>query len=141
MRYLMIVKASKDSEAGVMPSEKDLMEMGKFNEEMVQAGMMLDGTGLEASSKGARVHFSGGTPRVEKGPFVDPESLIAGYWVLKADSLDEVISWGKRVPFKDGQIEIRRLFEMEDFAPGEAIEHAKELGKEIERQKAEAVPA
>jgi hypothetical protein len=141
MRYLMIVKANKDSEAGIMPSEKDLLEMGKFNEEMANAGMMLDGTGLEASSKGARVYFSGGTPTVEKGPFANTEELIAGYWVVKADSLDHVLGWAKRVPFVDGQIEIRRLFEMEDFAPGEAIEKAKELGKELERKKAESVPA
>jgi hypothetical protein len=140
MRYIMIVKASKDSEAGVMPSEKDLLEMGAFNEELVKSGNMLDGTGLEASSKGARINFSGGTPSVQKGPFANPEELIAGYWLVKADSLDEVISWAKKVPFKEGQIEIRRLFEMEDFAPGEAIEKAKELGKEMERRK-EAVAA
>src|SRR2546421_7687078 len=119
MRYMMIVKANKESEAGVMPSEKALSEMGKYNEELVQAGMLLDATGLEDSSKGARIHFSNGKPNVENGPFANTEELIAGYWVVKANSKQEVIDWAKRVPFVDGQIEIRRLFELEDFAPGE----------------------
>src|SRR2546421_8622781 len=136
MRYMMIVKANKESEAGVMPSEKALSEMGKYNEELVQAGMLLDATGLEESAKGARVHFTNGKPVVEKGPFANTEDLIAGYWVVKANSLDEVIGWTKRVPFIDGQIEIRRLFELDDFAPGEAIEEAKKLGKEMEKTKA-----
>jgi hypothetical protein len=136
MRYMMIVKANKDSEAGVMPTEEQLSEMGKFNEELVKAGMLLDATGLEESAKGARVQFSNGKAEVEKGPFANTGELIAGYWVVKANSLDEVIGWTKRVPFIDGQIEIRRLFELEDFTPGEAIEEAKKLGKEMEKTKA-----
>src|SRR2546423_2010475 len=107
MRFMMIVKANKDSEAGVMPTVEQLSEMGKYNEELVKAGMLLDATGLDASAKGARVHFNNRKPEVEKGPFANTEELIAGYWVVKANSLDEVIGWTKRVPFIDGQIEIR----------------------------------
>ena len=135
MKYMMVVKATKESEAGVMPTNELIMEMGKFNEEMVKAGMMLDGAGLESSAKGARVQFENGKPTVTKGPFANTSELISGYWLVKANSLDEVIAWAKRVPFKEGQVEIRRLFEMEDFEPGEGMEREKELSKEIARQK------
>jgi hypothetical protein len=138
MRFMMIVKANKDSEAGIMPSEKDLLEMGKFNEEMMNAGMMIEGNGLEDSSKGARIHFANRKPTVENGPFPNTEELIAGYWVVKANSKEDVIDWAKRAPFVDGQIEIRRIFDLEDFPQGEAIEKEKEMMKELERRKAVA---
>src|SRR5437763_1890407 len=100
MRFMMVVKASKDSEAGIMPTEEQLSEMGKFNEEMMKAGMMIEGNGLEDSSKGARIHFSNKKATVENGPFANMEELIAGYWVVKANSKQEVIDWAKRVPFQ-----------------------------------------
>src|ERR1700679_981506 len=136
MRFMMIVKANKESEAGVMPTEEQLSEMGKFNEEMVKAGMMLDASGLESSAKGVRVKWKNGKQSVVNGPFPNPEELVAGFWIVQAKSLDEVTEWAKRVPFKDGEIEIRRLFEMEDFQQGPAVEKAKELGKQLEKQKA-----
>jgi hypothetical protein len=142
MRFMMIVKASKDSEAGVLPSEKLLAAMAKYNEEMVKAGVMLDGSGLQPSSKGARVKFSGGKPRVIDGPFTEAKELIAGYWLIQAKSKDEAIEWAKRVPFGvdvnpggEGEIEIRQLFELEDFGPGEAVEHHRKVGEELAKKK------
>ena len=137
MRYMMIVKANKESEASVMPTEEQLAEMGKFNEEMVKAGMMLDASGLESSAKGVRVKWENGKQSVVNGPFPNTEELIAGYWIVRAKSLDEITEWEKRVPFQDGEVEIRRLFEMEDFEQGPAIEQARELGKQMEKQKAQ----
>jgi hypothetical protein len=135
MRFMMIVKASKDSEAGVMPSEKLIGDMTTFNEEMVKAGAMIDGSGLHPSSKGARVTFAGEKRTVARGPFPDPQSLIAGYWLIQAKSLDEAIDWAKRVPALDehgtGEIEIRQLFEMDDFAQSESIDRARELEKSL----------
>lgn len=118
MRFMMLVKASEDSEAGVLPTEQELTEMGKYNEELVKAGVMLAGEGLHPTSKGARVTFSGGKPSVTDGPFTETKELIAGYWVIQARSKEEVIEWARRVPFVDGEIEIRQVFETEDF--GEA---------------------
>jgi hypothetical protein len=135
MRYMMIVKANKQSEAGVMPTEELLSEMGKFNEEMVKAGMLIDAAGLESSAKGARVKWNQGKQSVVNGPFPNTEELIAGFWIVRAKSLDEVTEWTKRVPFKDGEVEIRRLFDLEDFDQGPAIEQARELGKQMEKQK------
>lgn len=122
MRFMIIVKATKDSEAGVMPSEQLLTDMGKFNEELINAGVMLAGDGLHPSSKGARVQFSGNKRTVIDGPFAETKELIAGYWVWQVNSKEEAIDWAKRCPNpagddKEGEIEIRQLFEAEDFGP------------------------
>ena len=115
MRFMVIVKANKDSEAGVLPDKKLLAEMGKFNEELVKAGVMLAGEGLHASSKGARVRFSGGKQTVTNGPFGQTEELVAGFWIWKVKSRDEAINWLKRAPFEETEVEIRQVFEAEDF--------------------------
>src|ERR1700719_4536485 len=116
MRFMVIVKASKDSEAGALPSQKLLAEMGKFNEELVKAGVLLAAEGLQASSKGARVKFSGSKRTVIDGPFTESKELIAGFWLWQVRSLDEAIEWVKRAPFDGGtEVEIRRVFETEDF--------------------------
>jgi len=113
---MVIVKADKHSEAGEMPSEKLLAEMGKYNEELAKAGVMLAGEGLQPSSKGARVKFSGSTPTVIDGPFVETKELVAGFWLFQCKSLKEAIDWVKRAPFDRGaEIEIRQVFENEDF--------------------------
>ena len=115
MRFMVIVKANKDSEAGVLPDQKILTEMGKFNEELVKAGIMLAGEGLQASSKGRRVRFSGGRKSVIDGPFSETKELIAGFWLLQVKSWDEVVEWIKRAPMADTELEIRQIFEAEDF--------------------------
>ena len=119
MRFMVIVKADKDSESGVMPSQQLLTDMGKFNEELAQAGVMLAGEGLHPSSKGARVKFSGGLTSVIDGPFAETKELVAGFWLWKCKSLDEAIDWLKRAPFENTEVEIRQVFEPEDF--GEAF--------------------
>jgi hypothetical protein len=129
-----MVKATKDSEAGVMPSDELLGAMAKFNEEMLKAGVMLDGNGLQSSSKGARVYFSGDKRTVVDGPFTETKELIAGYWILQCKSLAEAVEWIKRCPnphCEDSNIEIRQLFELEDFGEGEAIEHHRRLEREL----------
>jgi hypothetical protein len=126
MRFIMMVKASKDSEAGVLPDEKILAEMGKYNEEMVKAGVMLAGEGLQASSKGARVRFTRRKPTVTDGPFSEAKELVAGFWLIQVKSKEEAIEWAKRAPFDEGEIEIRQVFELEDFGSNEAVEqHAR----------------
>jgi hypothetical protein len=120
MRFMMIVKANKDSEAGVMPSEELLSTMGKYNEELVKAGVLLDAAGLQPSSKGARIKFSGGKRTIIDGPFSETKELIAGYWVIQVKSREEAMEWAKRVPAphgegQEGEIEIRQFFELEDF--------------------------
>ena len=140
MRVMVIIKANEDSEAGVMPSEKLLAEMGNFNEELVKAGLMLDGEGLHPSSKGKRIKFSGGKRIVTDGPFAETRELIAGYWIWKVNSMDEAVEWVKRVPFdadntpSDAEIEIRQIFEAEDFG----AEFTPELREQEERIRAEA---
>src|SRR5437867_4227926 len=122
MRFMIIVKATKDSEAGVMPSEQLLTEMGKFNEELVKAGVMLAGEGLQPSSKGARVRFSGSKRTVVDGPFTETKELVAGFWLWQVKSKQEAIEWVKRCPNPmptDSEIEIRQVFEAADF--GEAL--------------------
>ena len=118
MRVMVIVKASKESEAGALPSEKDLTEMGHFNEELVKAGVMLAGEGLQASSKGARVRFDrSGKKTVIDGPFAETKELIAGFWLWQVKSMEEAIEWLKRAPFGNGEeVEIRQVFEASDFA-------------------------
>jgi hypothetical protein len=118
MRFMVMVKASRESEAGKMPTRQLLEDMGKFNEELVKAGMMLAGEGLQPSSKGARVRFSGKNRTVVDGPFPETKELVAGFWILQAKSKDEVIEWMKRCPNPmegDSDIEIRQIFEAEDF--------------------------
>jgi hypothetical protein len=127
MRFMVIVKANKDSEAGVLPSKEILTEMGKFNEELVKAGVMLAGEGLHASSKGARVKFEGKKRTVIDGPFAETKELIAGFWLWKVKSKEEAIEWLKRAPFDGGtEIEIRQVFEAEDFGPAATPEFRKQ---------------
>jgi hypothetical protein len=130
---MVIVKANKDSEAGAVPSEKMLTEMGKFNEELVKAGVMLAGEGLQSSSKGARVKFSGGTTTVIDGPFAETKELVAGYWMWQVKSKEEAIEWLKRAPFEDTEVEIRQVYEAEDFG----AEFTPELREQEERLRAE----
>src|SRR5512134_2148919 len=110
MRFMVIVKATKTSEAGVLPDTKLLTEMGRFNEELAKAGVMLAGEGLQASSKGARVRFSGGKRTVIDGPFAETKELVAGFWLWQVKSLEEAIEWLKRAPFEDTEVEIRQVF-------------------------------
>jgi hypothetical protein len=135
MRFMVIVKASKDSEAGVMPSTELLTAMGKFNEEMVKAGVMLAGEGLHPTSKGARIKYSGKQPGVSHGPFPVTNDLVAGFWLIQTKSQDEAIEWMKRAPFDGGsEIEIRQVFGAEDF--GEAL--TPELREQEQRLRAQA---
>jgi hypothetical protein len=115
MRFMILVKASRESEAGVLPGTELLAEMGRFNEELVNAGVLLAGDGLQPSSKGARVRFSGTKRTVIGGPFAEAEKLVAGYWIWKLESREEAVEWLKRAPFKDGEVEVRQIFEAEDF--------------------------
>jgi hypothetical protein len=142
MRFMMIVKANKKSEAGQMPSDELIAAMGKYNEELMKAGMLVDASGLQPSSKGARVKFSGEKRTVVDGPFAETKELIAGYWIIKAESLADAVSWATRSPNPSGneeaEIEIRQFFEMEDFAPSPAVERAFALGKELEKSKKQA---
>src|SRR2546423_428777 len=115
MRFMVLVKANKDSEAGVLPTEKELADMGKFNEELVKAGVMLAGEGLQSSSKGARVKFSKGKRTVTDGPFAETKELVAGFWLWQVRSREEAIEWLKRAPFEDAEVEIRQIFEAADF--------------------------
>ena len=137
MRFMILIKANKDSEAGVMPSEQLLTEMGKFNEELVKAGVMLAGEGLQASSKGARVKFAGNKRIVTDGPFAETKELIAGFWIWKVKSKQEAIDWVKRcpnpMPGQEPEIEIRQVFEAEDFG----AEFTPELREQEERLRAQ----
>ena len=136
MRFMAMVKATKDSEAGKMPSEELLGAMAKFNEEMVKAGVMLDGNGLQSSARGARVRFSGPNRTVIDGPFAETKELVAGYWILQCKSLAEAVAWIKRCPNphnEESEIEIRQLFELEDFGASEAVEHHRRLGEQIKK--------
>jgi hypothetical protein len=140
MRFMVLVKASKNSEAGMMPSEQLLTEMGKFNEELVKAGVMLAGEGLHPSSKGARVRFSGDKRTVIDGPFAETKELVAGFWLWKCASLQEAIDWAKRCPNptdEGGELEIRQVFEAEDFG----AELTPELREQEERLRAQVEQA
>ena len=137
MRVMVMVKATDESEAGVMPSEELLTEMGNYNEELVKAGVMLAGEGLHPSSKGARVQFSGTERKVVDGPFAETKELVAGYWLWEVKSMDEAIEWVKRCPNpmnEDSEIEIRQVFEAEDFGD----EFTPELREQDERLRAQA---
>ena len=137
MRFMVLVKASADSEAGVMPTEEQLLEMGRFNEELVNSGILLAGEGLHPSSKGARIRYSGDKRTVIDGPFAETKELIAGFWLIQVKSKEEAIEWMKRAPNptpgQESEIEIRQVFETEDFdyAP-EAVEHELKLRERAE---------
>jgi hypothetical protein len=138
MRFMVLVKSNKETEAGVMPSEQLLAEMGKFNEELVKAGVMLAGEGLQPSSKGARIRFSGNKRTVIDGPFPETKELVAGFWIWKVNSREEAIEWAKRCPNPTGEdsvLEIRQIFEAEDFGAEmtpELREQEERLRREIE---------
>src|SRR5438270_7255859 len=139
MRFMIIVKATKDSEAGVLPDEKLLTDMGKFNEELSKAGVLLAAEGLQPSLKGARVKFSGDKRTVVDGPFPETKELVAGFWLWQVKSKQEAIEWAKRAPFEDTEVEIRQVFETADFAPsdpsGEIRKKEEELRKKVESQR------
>lgn len=134
MRFMIIVKATKDSEAGVMPEESLIAEMGAYHEELAKAGMLLDASGLQASSKGWRIDYSGDERTFVDGPFAETKELIAGYTLIQAESREEAIEWTKRFPnpaigHGEGQIEVRQLFELDDFPPSESVDRFRELEK------------
>ena len=133
MRFAILVKATKASEAGVLPTEQELAEMGKFNEELVKAGVMQAGEGLQASSKGARIRFDGAKRTVSDGPFAETKELVAGFWIWQVKSKEEALEWARRIPFREGEVEIRQVFEAEDF--GEAF--TPELREQEERLRAQ----
>jgi hypothetical protein len=133
MRFMVMVRATKSSEAGVLPDEKLLADMGKFNEELAKAGVLLAGEGLQPSSKGARVRFSGAQRTVIDGPFAETKELIAGFWMFQVKSKEEAIDWLKRAPFEDTEVEIRQVFEAEDFGD----EFTPELREQEERLRAQ----
>jgi hypothetical protein len=137
MRVMVIVKATKNSEAGVMPTAKDLADMGNFNEELVKAGIMQAGEGLHPSSKGKRIHFANGKRTVSDGPFTESKELIAGFWLWKVKSIDEAVEWARRcpdpMPGEESDLEIRPIFEAEDFGP----EFTPELRAQEDRLRAE----
>lgn len=138
MRFMVIVKANKDSEAGVMPSTELLTKMGDFNEQLVQAGVMLAGDGLHPSSKGVRVRFSGQNRTVIDGPFAETKELIAGFWVWKCASLEEAIEWLKKAPFESDDVEIRQIFEFDDFGDEFTPELRAREASQLERTKLNA---
>ena len=140
MRVMVIIKANADSEAGIMPSEKLLADMGKFNEQLVNAGIMLEGEGLHPTSKAKRIKFSGKNRIVTDGPFAETRELIAGYWIWKVKSIDDAVEWARRIPFddesakSDAEVDLRPIFEVEDFGP----EFTPELKKLEDRLRAKA---
>jgi hypothetical protein len=133
MRFMMVVRADKRTEEGVLPTEQELAEMMQYNEELVKAGVLLAGEGLHPSSKGARVKFSGGKAIVVDGPFAETRELIAGYWLLQVKSRKEAVEWARRVPFREGEVELRQVFEADDF--GDAF--TPELREQEERLRAQ----
>ena len=140
MRFMMIVKANQDSEAGVMPGEELLSAMGKYNQELMEAGVLLDASGLQPSSKGVRIQFSGGKRTIIDGPFAETKELIAGYWIIQVKSREEAMEWAKRVPSPhgpdtDGQIEMRPFYELEDFSNSETIEQMRATRDELAKSK------
>lgn len=133
MRFLIMVKGNKDTEAGVMPEEKLIADMAAYHEELVKAGVLLDASGLQPTSKGARIKYSGGKRTVIDGPFTEAKELIAGYTLIQVKSREEAMEWAQRFPApfgegRDGEIEIRQLFELDDFGPSEAVDRFREMG-------------
>ena len=132
MRFMIIVKATKNSEAGVLPEEKLIAEMATYHEQLAKAGVLLDASGLQPSSKGTRIKFSGGKRTVIEGPFTEAKELIAGYTLIQVKSREEAMEWATRFPSpmgdKDGEIEIRQLYELDDFGPSEAVDRFREMG-------------
>jgi len=131
MRFMIIVKATKDSEAGVMPPESLFAAMAAYHEEMMKAGIVLDASGLQPSSKGFRIRWSRGEQSIVDGPFAETKELVAGYTLIQVKSREEALAWARRMPnpaLGDGEIEVRQLYELEDFAPSEAIERFREMG-------------
>ena len=140
MRFMIIVKATKDSEAGVMPEEKLLAAMGAYHEELAKAGVLLDGSGLQPSAKGWRIKYNGDKRSVIDGPFAETKELITGYTIIQVKSKEQAIEWTKRFPNpagegKPAEIEVRQFFELEDFGPSEAVERMRELDAEIKRDR------
>jgi hypothetical protein len=134
MRFMILVKATKESEAGALPDERMLAGMAKYNEELVKAGLMLAGDGLQPSSKGARVRFQGNKRTVIDGPFTETKELVAGYWIWQCESKQEAIEWLKRAPFDDGaEVEVRQVFELADFGESEAVEQHRRLQEKLAR--------
>lgn len=131
MRFIVMVKANKDSEAGILPTTEQFAEMGKFNDELVKAGIMLAGEGLQDSSKGARISYEGKKRTVRDGPFTETKELVAGFWIWQVKSRQEALEWAKRIPFQEGEVEIRQIFEAEDFG----AEFTPELREQEERQR------
>jgi hypothetical protein len=141
MRFMIIVKATRDSEAGVMPEESLFVEMGRYHEELAKAGMLIDGSGLQPSSKGWRIRYSGDKRSFVDGPFAETKELVAGYTLIQAKSREEALEWTKRFPNPahrngEGEIEVRQLFELDDFAPSEAIARFRELDLPSQRASA-----
>ncbi|HEV8380411.1 MAG TPA: YciI family protein [Gemmatimonadales bacterium] len=132
MRFLVMVKGNKDYEAGAMPTEQELTEMGKFNDELVKAGVMLAGEGLQPTAKGARISYAGNKRTVRDGPFTETKELVAGFWIWQVKNKAEALEWAKRIPFQEGEVEIRQVFESEDFG----AEFTPELRQQEERQRA-----
>ncbi|MCG3116509.1 MAG: YciI family protein [Candidatus Manganitrophus sp. SA1] len=140
MRYMIIVKASKDSEAGVMPEEKLIAEMATYHEELAKAGILVDGAGLQASAKGFKIKYSGNKRTVVDGPFTETKEMIAGYTIINVKSREEAVEWAKRFPNPHGEgaeteIEVRRFFELEDFEPSEAVERHRKIKTVLPRKK------
>jgi len=130
MRFMIIVKATKETEAGVMPHEQMFAEMAKYHEELQKAGVLLDASGLQASSKGWRIKYSGGTRTVIDGPFAEAKELVAGYTLIQVKSREEALEWARRFPnpaLEDGEIEVRQLYELDDFGPSESVERFRKL--------------
>ena len=137
MRFMVIVKGGEDYEAGTMPTEQELAEMGKFNEELASAGAMLAGEGLHPSSKGVRINYDGDEPTVSDGPFPDAKDLIAGFWLIQVKSKEEAVEWLKRAPFREGDVEIRQVFEDDDFGDEltpELREQEQRIREQVEQQ-------
>jgi hypothetical protein len=138
MRFMIIVKANQDSEAGVMPSEELIARMADYHEELQKAGLLLEGSGLKPTAEGWRIHYSGDKLSFTDGPFAETKELIAGYTLIRVDSREEALEWTRRFPNpagegKEGAIEVRQLFELDDFEPGESIERCREMGLGVEK--------
>ena len=133
MRFMILLKSDEATEAGVLPDEEIVGAMLKYNEELVKAGVLLAAEGLHPSSKGVRVRFAGNKRTLVDGPFTEAKELTAGFWLIQVKSKEEAIEWAKRIPFTEGDVELRQVFELEDFVQGEAIEHHRRIGEQLPR--------